>query len=62
MCIFLAILGIHVVLLCHGMAFSMCDSVFNLALPFLDILDEMGCHTAVEMDCRMDSKVSGMDL
>ena len=34
----------------------------NLALPFPDSLDEMGSHTSVELDCQMDSKLSGVDL
>ena len=25
----------------HGMGFSMCDSIFSLALPFSDSFDEM---------------------
>ena len=40
------------------MGFSRCDSVFSLALPFSDSLDEMGSHTSVELDCRMDLKLS----
>ena len=58
----LACMVLHVVIFCHGMGFSKCDSVFSLALPFPNSLDEMGSHTLVELDCRMDSKLSEMDL
>ena len=65
MCIFLAIFDMHDIA-CgyfgHGMGFTRCDSVFSLALPFLDSLDKMGSHTSVELDCRADSKLSGVDL
>ena len=35
---------------------------FNLALPFMDNIYEMGSHTSVELDCWMDSKLSEVDL
>ena len=53
---------LHVVVLCHGMGFSRCDSVFSLALQFLDNLDEMGSHILDEMDFQMDSKLSEVDI
>ena len=58
----LACMVLHVVVFCHGMGFSKCDSVFSLSFSFLDGLDEMGSHTSVELDCRMDSKLSGVDF
>ena len=38
----LACMGLHVVFSHHGMGFSRYESIFNLALSFLDSLDEMG--------------------
>ena len=35
-------MGLHVFLFYHGMGFARCDSIFSLALPFLDRFDEMG--------------------
>jgi len=35
---------------------------FSPALPFLDNHGVMGSHVLVELDCRMDSKLSGVDL
>ena len=35
-------MGLHVFLFYHGMGFSRCDNIFNLALPFPDSFDEMG--------------------
>ena len=58
----LACMVLHVVIFCHGMGFFRCDSVFTLALQFVDNLDEMGSHTSVELDCQMDSKLSEVDL
>ena len=58
----LACMVLHVVVFCHGMGFSMCESFFRLAFPFLDSLDEMGSHTMVELDCQMESNLSGVDL
>ena len=58
----LACMVLHVVVFYHGMGFSRCDSVFGLALPIPNSLDEMGSHTSIELDCRMDSKLSGVDL
>ena len=45
-----ACMVLHVVLFCHGMGFSKCDSFFNLALPFPDNIDVMGSHVLVELD------------
>ena len=62
---FFAIFGMHVfhvVIFCHGMGFSKCESVFNLAFPFPNSLDEMCSHTSVELDCQMDLKPSGVGL
>ena len=65
MCDFLARFSMHDIacgsfLSWHG--FSKCDSVFSLALPFMDRLDEMGFHILVELNCWMDSKLSEVDL
>ena len=38
----LACMGLHVFLFYHGMGFSRCGSIFNLALPFPNSFDEMG--------------------
>ena len=65
MCDFLARFGMHGitwVISCHDMGFSTCYNIFSLAFPFTDNLDEMGSHTSVELDCQMDSKLSGVDL
>ena len=58
----LACMVLHVVIFCHGMGFSRCDSVFNLPFPFSDSLDEMGFHVWIELDFHMDSKLSEVDL
>ena len=34
--LYLTCMVLHVVIFCHGMGFSRCDSVFSLAFPFLD--------------------------
>jgi len=51
-----------VVVCCHGMGISRCSSVFILSLQFLDRLNDMGSHTSIEVDCQMDSNLSGLDL
>ena len=60
--LYFACMVLHVVLLYHGMGFAKCDSVFKLALPFPDGLDEMGSHIWLSWDGRMDLKLSGVDL
>ena len=60
--LYLAHMVLYVVVFYHGMGFSRCDNVFSLALPFPHRLDEMGSHTSVELDYRMDSKLSGVDI
>ena len=37
----LACMGFHVFLFYHDISFSRCDSIFSIALPFLDSFDEM---------------------
>ena len=53
---------LHVILFYRGMAFAKCDSIFSLAMPYQDSLDEMGCHTSIELDHQMNSKLSGVDI
>lgn len=66
MCDFLTIFDMHgiacgsfVVMAC---VFPSAKLLFSLAFPFPHNLDEMGSHTSVELDCRMDSKLGGVDL
>ena len=65
MCIFLTRFRmhvLHVVLFYHDMGFSRCNSVFNLAFPFLDSHGFMGFSCLAKLDCQMDSKLSKVDV
>ena len=53
---------LHMVLFSLGMGFSMCDNVFSLAFPFPDSLGVMGSLVLVELDYRMYSNLSEVDL
>jgi len=55
-CVFL------VLLLSLAWVFPGVKVLFNLVFPFLDSLEVMGSHVLVELDCRMDSKLSEVDL
>jgi len=41
----------------HGMGFSRCDSIFDLALPFLDSFDDMGSLIQFMWDDRIGFEV-----
>lgn len=58
----LACMVLHVLLCCSGMDFAKCDSIFSLALPFLDSLDEMDSHNSFELYLWMDSKLGEVYL
>jgi len=58
----LAYMGLHVFLFYHGMGFSSCDNIFNLALPFPDSFDEMGSLIQFMWDGRIGFEVVGWML
>ncbi len=44
------------------MDFARCNNVFSLASPFPDGHGVVGSHVLVELDYRMDSKMSDVNL
>jgi len=46
----------------YEMGFPKCDSIFNIAFPFLDSFDKMGSLMHFVGMARLDLKLSGVDL
>ena len=55
-------MGLQGFLFYHRMGFFRCDIIFNLALPFQDIFDDMGSLMHFLGMARLDLKLSGVDL
>ena len=60
--LYLACMVLHVIVFCLGMGFSRCDNVFSLAFPFLDSHGVLELSCLVQLDFRIDLKLSEVDL